>query len=146
MLSCFAAAVACTSAGSPTFEQATRQLDLDAGSLLAASGLPASSAEPSAAIEDTSCVPGQVRHLFHAEGEIAQSPMGLLDKLQAMGYAEVADDLDLREESLDVSVLRNPETNLTFELTMLDGHSPNIRIVGKTTCYAPAPASSDDAS
>ncbi|NUR86604.1 MAG: hypothetical protein HOY71_21165 [Nonomuraea sp.] len=131
MLLCVAAATACSSAVEPTLEEATRRLTLDADALLTAAELNASADE----VEDPSCVPGQVRHLVRAEGTLAGDPGGLLDRLQAMGYAEIVDDLDLRDESADVSVLRNPDTNLTFELTVLDG--PNVRIVGKTTCYPP---------
>ncbi|NUP68849.1 MAG: hypothetical protein HOV96_17355 [Nonomuraea sp.] len=129
------AAVACASAHEPTLEEAARQLSLDADTLLTAAEL-----TPSAgSIEDFSCLPGQVRRLISAEGEVAGEvagdPGGLLDRLGAMGYAKIVDDLDLRDESRDVSVLRNPVTNLTFELTVLEG--PNVRIVGKTTCFPP---------
>jgi hypothetical protein len=117
----------------PSFDEATRQLDQDASALLTEAEL--SAAERSKEIEDASCVPGQVRRLFQAEGEVTEA--GLLDKLQAMGYAKVVDDLDLRDDNGNVFVLRNPRTNLTFELTVLSGQQPNIRIVGKTTCYEP---------
>ncbi|MFG1706327.1 hypothetical protein ACFLIM_24330 [Nonomuraea sp. M3C6] len=134
ILFCVAAITACAAASElPTLEEATRQLDLDAGTLLSAAELGLSAVERA---EDDTCVSGQVRHFFRAESDLADASEGLLDKLQVMGYSEVVDDVDLRDEDQDVSVLRNPKTRLTFELTVLAGEKPGVRIVGKTTCYA----------
>jgi hypothetical protein len=134
VLLCAAAMTACaTASGLPTLEEATRQLDTDAGSLLDVTELGLSAIER---VEDDACVPGQVRRFVQAESDSADASSGLLDRLQAMGYSKVADDLDLRDDDQDVSVLRNPKTLLTFELTVLPGETPGVRVVGKTTCYA----------
>ncbi|MFC4122600.1 hypothetical protein [Nonomuraea zeae] len=134
MLFCTAAMTACaTVTGPPTLQDAARQLDTDADSLIEAVELGLSAIER---VDDDSCVPGQVRRFFRAESEQAGASTGLLDRLQAMGYTKVVDDLDLRDDEPDVSVLRNPETRLTFELTVLAGEKPGVRVVGKTTCYA----------
>lgn len=123
---------ACTAAAElPTLEDAARQLDSDGGALLGSAGLRLSTESPA---DDDSCVPGQVRRYFRAESDLA-SASALLDRLQAMGYDKVVDDLDLRDGDQDVSVLRNPETRLTFELTVLSGDEPGVRVIGKTTCY-----------
>ncbi|MBE1586926.1 hypothetical protein ACFPOI_00720 [Nonomuraea angiospora] len=131
-LLCVAAMTACTAAAElPTLEDAARQLDSDGGALLGSAGLRLSTESPA---DDDSCVPGQVRRYFRAESDLA-SASALLDRLQAMGYDKVVDDLDLRDGDQDVSVLRNPETRLTFELTVLSGDEPGVRVIGKTTCY-----------
>ncbi|MEU6711641.1 hypothetical protein ABZ897_09185 [Nonomuraea sp. NPDC046802] len=128
VLLCAAVMTACSEAAEPpTIEAAVEQLSSDADDLLGAAGL--GTVET---VEDDSCVPGQVRALLRAESDASAS---LLAKLHALGYAEVIDDLDFREDQ-DVSVLRHPGTLLTFELTMLVGEQPGVRIVGKTTCYA----------
>lgn len=132
VLLCVAAMTACTAAAElPTLEDAARQLDSDGGALLGSAGLRLSTESPA---DDDSCVPGQVRRYFRAESDLA-SASALLDRLQAMGYDKVVDDLDLRDGDQDVSVLRNPETRLTFELTVLSGDEPGVRVIGKTTCY-----------
>ncbi|MEV1168205.1 hypothetical protein [Nonomuraea sp. NPDC049784] len=134
VLFCVAAMTACaTASGLPSLEEAARQLDSDATALLSASDLHLS---PVARDEDGSCVPGQVRRYFRAESDLTDASAGLLERLQAMGYDKVVDDLDLRDGDQDISVLRNPKTRLTFELTVISGEKPGIRIVGKTTCYA----------
>jgi hypothetical protein len=134
VLFCAGAMTACSAAAElPSLEEATRQLDTDAGSLLSAAELGLSAFER---LDDDSCVDGEVRRFFSAESDLADASAGLLDRLQAMGYSKVVDDLDLRDDEPDVSVLRNPETRLTFELTELAGEKPGVRVVGKTTCYA----------
>ncbi|MET9245105.1 hypothetical protein [Nonomuraea sp. NPDC003709] len=134
VLLCVAAMTACTAAAElPTLEDAARQLDSDGGALLSSAGLRLSAESP---VDDDSCVPGQARRYFRAESDLASASSGLLDRLQAMGYDKVVDDLDLRDGDQDVSVLRNPETRLTFELTVLSGDRPGVRVIGKTTCYA----------
>ncbi|MEV4112243.1 hypothetical protein [Nonomuraea sp. NPDC049695] len=134
VLLCVAAMTACATAPElPTIEEAARQLDTDAGTLLTASELHVSPASPE---PDGSCVPGQVRRYFRAESDLADASTGLLERLHAMGYDQVVDDLDLRDEDQAVAVLRNPRTRLTFELTVLSGEKPGVLLVGKTTCYA----------
>ncbi|MEU5863092.1 MULTISPECIES: hypothetical protein [unclassified Nonomuraea] len=135
VLICVAVAAACTSGRQFSFEEAARQLTADTDTLLTSAALRVAPDHRSDETEDRSCVPGQVRRLVRAEGEAADAPDGLLDTLQDMGYDRIVEDLDLRDESPEVSVVRNPRTNLTFELTVLDG--PNVRIVGRTTCYVP---------
>ncbi|MGW2214851.1 hypothetical protein ACWCSD_07685 [Nonomuraea sp. NPDC001684] len=139
VLVCVAVAAACTSGRQSSFEEAARQLTADTDTLLTSAALRVSPADRSDETEDRSCVPGQVRRLVRAEGETADAPDGLLHTLQDMGYDQIVEDLDLRDETPVVSVVRNPRTNLTFELTVLDG--PNVRIVGRTTCYSPVPES-----
>ncbi|MEV0232527.1 hypothetical protein [Nonomuraea sp. NPDC050786] len=134
VLLCVAAMTACATAPAPaTLEEAARQLDTDAGTLLTASELHLS---PASQEPDGSCVPGQARRYFRAESDVADASAGLLERLRAMGYDQVVDDLDLRDEEQDVAVLRNPRTRLTFELTVLSGEQPGVLLVGRTTCYA----------
>jgi hypothetical protein len=134
MLACVAAMAACTAAsGLPTLDEATERLTTDAGSLLGPSGFGTRIAEP---VTDGSCVPGEVQGFLRIESDLVDASAGLLEKLQAMGYDKVVDDLDLRDGSKDVSVLRNPKTLLTFELTVVHGEKPGLLIVGKTNCYA----------
>ncbi|MEV4076450.1 hypothetical protein [Nonomuraea fuscirosea] len=117
----------------PTLAEASRRLDSDAGDLLGATELGLSAVRRA---DDDTCVPGQTRHFFQAETDAEDAPAGLLRRLRAMGYDEVVDDLDLRDEANQVSVLRDPLTRVTFELTMLSGDRPGVRVVGKTICYA----------
>lgn len=135
VLFCVAAVAACTAAPElSTLDEATTRLTTDAGALLAASGLHLPATEQ---VKDDSCVPGEMRGFLRVESDVVDASIGLLDKLEAMGYTKVVDDLDLRDDTQDVSVLRHPTTRLTFELTVVhDGEKPGIRIVGKTTCYA----------
>ncbi|TDC98527.1 hypothetical protein E1292_35045 [Nonomuraea deserti] len=133
MLLCVAAVTSCAAAGPANLEEAGERLSADAGRLLDAAGLDVSQAEE---IDDDVCLPGQARRLLRAESDAAGASTGLLDRLGEMGYSKIADDVDLRDDDADVSVLRNPETGLTFELTVLAGEPPVVRIVGKTTCYA----------
>ncbi|NJP90580.1 hypothetical protein HCN51_14140 [Nonomuraea sp. FMUSA5-5] len=117
----------------PTLEEAARQLDADAGELLKATELHLSAV---ARTDDDTCVPGQLRHFFQAESDLAEASDGLLERLRALGYDKVVDDHDLRDEEQDVAVLRNPQNRLEFELTVLSGEDARVRVVGKTTCYA----------
>ncbi|SEG93168.1 hypothetical protein SAMN05444920_10852 [Nonomuraea solani] len=133
VLLCIAAMTACTAPSEvPTLEAATQRLNTDAGSLAGTADLRLSAVEQA---DDGSCVPGQVRRFLRAETAHAEASTGLLDRLQAMGYHKVVDDLDFRDDEQDVAVLRNPETELTFELTVLSGDRPTVQVVGKTTCY-----------
>lgn len=135
VLFCVAAMTACAVAAEPpTFQEATQQLETDAGSLLGAGELGLSAVRRA---DDDTCVPGQVRHFFQAESDLMDASAGLLERLRAMGYDEVVDDLDLRDEGQEVSVFRNPRTRVTFELTVISEDAPGIRVVGKTVCYAP---------
>lgn len=131
MLACLAACAAASEL--PTLDAATSRLTTDADLLIGASGLRMPAAER---VKDDSCVPGEVRGFLRIESELVDASVGLLEKLQAMGYDKVVDDLDLRDDTQDVAVLRHPETRLTFELTVVHGEKPGVRIVGKTTCYA----------
>ncbi|MEV0615317.1 hypothetical protein AB0I81_18490 [Nonomuraea sp. NPDC050404] len=134
LLLCVAAVAGCATASeTPTLEEAARRLDADAGHLLGASELQLSAVRRAG---DATCVPGQVRHFFQAESDAAGAPDELLERLQAMGYDKVVDDLDLRDGDQDVSVLRDPATRVTFVLTVLAEDEPGVRVVGKTSCYA----------
>ncbi|MEZ7125929.1 hypothetical protein ACBR40_11370 [Nonomuraea sp. AD125B] len=131
-LACAAAISACTAGrGLPTLDEATSRLAADADLLLRSSSLRRSAPQH---IDDGSCAPGEVRGSLRAESERVDASSGLREKLQAMGYAEIADDLDLRDGHQDVTVLRDPRTLLTFELTVARG--TGVRLVGSTTCYA----------
>ncbi|MEU6725741.1 hypothetical protein ABZ917_18710 [Nonomuraea wenchangensis] len=131
-LVCVAAISACTAGRSlPTLDEATNRLAADADLLLRSSGLRRSAPQH---LDDGSCLPGEVRGSLRAESERVDASSGLREKLQAMGYDEIADDLDLRDGRQDVTVLRDPRTLLTFELTVARGMG--VRLVGTTTCYA----------
>ncbi|MER7361202.1 hypothetical protein [Nonomuraea wenchangensis] len=131
-LVCAAAISACTAGrGLPTLDEATSRLVADADLLLDSTGLRRSAPQR---IADGACVPGEVRGSLRAESERVDASSGLREKLQAMGYDEIADDLDLRDGRQDVTVLRDPRTLLTFELTVARG--TGVRLVGTTTCYA----------
>ncbi|MFI7610021.1 hypothetical protein ACIBP6_02140 [Nonomuraea terrae] len=130
-LLCAAAVTACAASGAPTLQEAAQRLDADAEALIGQSHL--SAVERA---EDHSCLPGQVRRFVRAESDLTDDFAGLLDRLQAMGYAKIADDRDLRDGDEDVSVLRDPRTRVTFELTLLSGDHPGVQVVGKTICYA----------
>ncbi|MEV0828153.1 hypothetical protein [Nonomuraea rubra] len=133
MLICVAAVTACAAPSQPpTLEAASRQLDADAGELIRATELRLSAVRSA---DDDTCVPGQLRHFVQAESDFAQAADGLLTRLRALGYDQVVDDLDLRDDDQGVAVLRNPRTRLEFELTVLSGEKPGVRVVGKTTCY-----------
>jgi hypothetical protein len=133
LLFCVAAITACATASElPTLEAAARQLDSDADHLLKGSELRQSAVRGN---DGSACVPGQARHFYQAESDVADVSDGLLERLQAMGYDKVVDDLDLRDDAQDVAVLRNPRTRVTFELTVLSGDEPGVRVVGKTICY-----------
>ncbi|MFG1700490.1 hypothetical protein [Nonomuraea sp. NPDC049309] len=133
VLICVAAMTACANASEPPgFEEAARQLDHDADTLLG-SGL----ARPAVRLlGDETCVPGQVRHSVRAEGDLAGGSDGLLERLGALGYDRVTDDVDLRDDADDVAVFRNPRTQVTFELTLNPRDGGDIRVIGKTICYA----------
>ncbi|MGW0805723.1 hypothetical protein [Nonomuraea sp. NPDC002799] len=132
VLLCITAMTACSAATGPaTLDDATQRLSADAGDLLRTTGLGPPVVEE---IDDDSCLPGQARRFLRTGGDL---PSGdLLDTLRKLGYDQIVDDLDLRDEDPDVAVLRNPETRLTFELTVSPGERPGVRILGKTTCYA----------
>ncbi|UBU11754.1 hypothetical protein [Nonomuraea gerenzanensis] len=134
VLVCVAAVTACAAASElPTFEAATRRLDADAGELIRATELHLSAVRRA---DDATCVPGQMRHFVQAESDRAGATDGLVSRLRALGYDQVVDDLDLRDDDQDVAVLRHPRTRLEFELTVLSGERGGVRVVGRTTCYA----------
>ncbi|MGP4093570.1 hypothetical protein [Nonomuraea sp. KM90] len=135
VLFCVVAVTACAAAAEPpTLEEAARQLDTDATSLLSAAELHLSAVE---SVTDDACGQGRARHFFRAESDLVDATAGLLERLQALGYHKVVDDLDLRDEAQAVAVLRNPRTRVTFELTVLSGDEPGVQVVGRTICYAP---------
>ncbi|SEM67532.1 hypothetical protein [Nonomuraea pusilla] len=139
------ALAACGPAADPTssgasatgsLDAATQQLVGDATRLLEAARLRAAQ---DGAVDDDSCLPGEVRRLYRAAGDLPDPAPGLLEVLSSMGYAEIEDDLDLRDEDDEIAVLRHPDSRLVFELTVHPHATPNVEIVGKTTCYRKQP-------
>ncbi|WP_344872450.1 hypothetical protein [Nonomuraea antimicrobica] len=133
----------------PTLEEATKQLIADGDKLIASREVAASGklAVTERAEKDTEsgCIPGQVQRFFRAQGDLSGAPdvhmpynsAGLMQSvLEFVGYDSVVNDRDLRDENLGLSVVRNSKTGLTFTLTVRNGQTPNIMIVGKTDCYA----------
>ncbi|MER7502834.1 hypothetical protein AB0L05_06055 [Nonomuraea pusilla] len=118
--------------GTGSLDAATHRLVGDATRLLEAARL---RADQDGAVDDDSCLPGEVRRLYRAAGDLPDPAPGLLESLTSMGYAEIEDDLDLRDEDDEIAVLRHPDSLLVFELTVHPHATPNVEIVGKTTCY-----------
>ncbi|WP_090938830.1 hypothetical protein [Nonomuraea jiangxiensis] len=125
----------CVDAQKPsTYEEAARHLEADAHTLLNLAG----ATFPGTTRSDRSaCRPGQVRHLFSAEIQAADASAVLVSELQAMGYTQVADDPDLRDEERELAVLWNANTHHTFVLAVPAGEGSTVRITGRTDCYAP---------
>ncbi|MCG5219475.1 hypothetical protein [Streptosporangium sp. KLBMP 9127] len=148
-LVCCALLAGCTAEPEkPTLEEAAKHLISDGDKLLGSFELRTSGQATATKRADTdesgSCTPDEVQRFFRAAGDFTgpaneQLPfnaVGLMQgKLESMGYDEVVDDLDLRDQNLGVSVLHNPETGLTFVLTARTAQKPNIVLVGKTGCY-----------
>jgi hypothetical protein len=139
---------ACSSDDRPTLAEVTSQLVKDGDELLASADLAsfgtAKATERADQDRQTSCTPDEIQRFFRAEGNFLDPPyrpsphntVGLLrSKLVAMGYDEIVDNLDLQDEQLGVSVVRNPKTRLIFMMTARTGQKPGILIVGKTECY-----------
>lgn len=146
VLVCFAASAGCAGEPEqPTLADATRRLVSDGDALMTSieadlTGLTKERAEQD---RTTSCTSGEVQRYFMAKGDFAdpdrQSVLGriglLKGKLQALGYQEVVDELDLLDDNLGVSVLTHAESKLTFVLAGRLSEKPNVLIVGKTGCY-----------
>ncbi|MFI7618256.1 hypothetical protein ACIBP6_44260 [Nonomuraea terrae] len=145
-LACFAVLAGCAGEPEPpTLADATRQLVSDGDALMASieadlTGLTKQRAEQD---RTTSCTSGEVQRYFMVKGDFADpdrqdvlSRIGLLKgKLQALGYQEVVDELDILEDGLGVSVLTHAESRLTFVLVGRLSEKPNVLIAGKTECY-----------
>ena len=136
--------------GCPVATDAGRyvQLIADGDKLLASRELAATGSAAAAERADqdneVGCLKGQVQRFFRAQGDLTgppykQSPgsaVGLMASwLRLRGYNKIVDDLDLRDENLGAAVLQNPQTGITFFVTVRNGQKPNIMIVGKTSCY-----------
>ncbi|WP_345573216.1 hypothetical protein [Nonomuraea rosea] len=132
----------------PPLDEATKQLITDSDKLLASRELAAtgSAAATERADRDSEvgCLQGQVQRLFRAQGDLTGPPYvnspsnvaGLMASwLQLRGYNMIVDDADLGDENLGAAVLRNPQTGITFFVTVRNGQKPHIMIVGKTSCY-----------
>ncbi|MEW1837521.1 hypothetical protein AB0392_06140 [Nonomuraea angiospora] len=140
------AVTACTSEPeNPTLEAASRQLVSDGDELLASFELKqagqAKATERAEKDQNGSCAPDEVQRFFRAEGDItgqhaAFNVAGLLQtRLRFMGYEDLVDDLDFRDQNLAVAAGRDPETDVTYVVAVQLAQKPNIRIVGKTACY-----------
>ncbi|GGO83641.1 hypothetical protein [Nonomuraea cavernae] len=146
ILICFAVLTGCSGEPErPTLEEATRQLVNDGDALLSMVKADLTGLTEERANQDrtTSCTPGEIQRYFMAKGNFtdlaSQDPVsriGLLKgKLQALGYREVVDELDVWEDKLGVVVTHHAEANLTFVLVGRVSEAPNLVIVGKTECY-----------
>ncbi|MGP3931299.1 hypothetical protein [Nonomuraea sp. KM88] len=129
-------------------DEAAKQLVSDGDKLLASPSLSATGSatatEKADKDNEAGCLQGQVQRFFRAQGDLTGPPnkhspgtaAGLLrGLLVSEGYEVIVDDLDLKDENLGVTVLRNPETEVTFMVTVRNSQQPNILIVGKTSCY-----------
>ena len=145
-LTCLAVLTACSGEpGRPTLEEATRQLANDGDALLSMVKTDLTGLTEERANKDrtTSCKPGEIQRYFTAKGNFTNlagqdpiSRIGLLKgKLQALGYREVVDELDVSEDELGVVVTHHAEAHLTFVLVGRASEAPNLVIVGKTECY-----------
>jgi hypothetical protein len=133
----------------PPLDEAAKLLVVDGDKLLASQDLAvagsATATERADRDSEVGCLKGQVQRFFRAQGDLTGPPykqtpgsaVGLMASwLRLRGYNKVVDDLDLRDENLGAAVLRNPQTGITFFVTVRNGQKPNIMIVGKTSCYA----------
>lgn len=129
----------------PTLAAAAQQLVKDGDDLLISlaesrTGT-ASATERAEQDKNGSCLPDEVQRFFRAEGSTtgrhaAFNVAGLMQShLNFMGYRSLVSDLDLRDQKLAVVVGRDPETDVTYVVTVQLEQEPNIRIVGKTACY-----------
>ncbi|MFB4278937.1 hypothetical protein ACBJ59_26850 [Nonomuraea sp. MTCD27] len=132
----------------PTLDEASKQLITDGDKLITSRELAATG---SAAVTERAdreselgCLKGQVQRFFRAQGDLAGPPYvhspsnvaGLMASwLQLRGYNMIVDNADLGDENLGAAVLRNPQTGITFFVTVRNGQKPHIMIVGKTSCY-----------
>lgn len=154
VLACLALVAACTSepdsseAEKPTLAEAAQQLVADGDALLTSlaesqTGT-ASATERAEQDKGEACLPDEVQRFFRAEGNMAGrhaafNIAGLMQThLRALGYEDLVDDLDIRDQKLSVVAGRNPKTDITYVVAVQLEQKPNIRIVGKTACYKQA--------
>ncbi|MET7338956.1 hypothetical protein [Nonomuraea sp. NPDC005650] len=146
VLACFAVLTGCSGEPErPTLAEAARQLVSDGDALVSGieSGLAGLTKERADQDRNTSCLKGEAQRYFRAKASFANpsaenppSLVGLLKgDLEARGYTEVVDNLDLWEDDLSVAVVVNPKAKLTFVLLARKEPAPNVVIVGKTECY-----------
>lgn len=147
---CLAATAACTSSAAdekPTLTEAAKALTADADRLLSSKWLTESGKVQvtERLDQDRPCTPGKAQRFFRAEGDFLrpdrQSPGSVAGSIENalandMDYEKIVDDLDLREEDISITVLRNAKTAVTFIITARTS-KPNILIVGKTDCLEP---------
>jgi len=148
-LACFAALTGCSQSeeAKPTLGEAVTQLVGDADRLLASAELKASGAATATEKAETdqsgACPPGEVQRFYRAQGELSgpssrQSPHDaaalMRGALRNMGYEQIVDDLDVRDEKLSVVVLRKRQSGTTFVIAVRTATQPNILIIGKTDC------------
>ncbi|MGP3916766.1 hypothetical protein [Nonomuraea sp. 10N515B] len=132
----------------PTLDEATKQLVADGDKLLASRELAATGSAAATERADREselgCLKGQVQRFFRAQGDLTGPPYvhspsnvaGLMASwLRLRGYNKIVDNADLGDENLGVAVLQNPQTGITFFVTVRNGQKPHIMIVGKTSCY-----------
>ncbi|MET7336225.1 hypothetical protein [Nonomuraea sp. NPDC005650] len=132
----------------PTLKAAAAQLVADGEKLVASRELTAAGTvtvtERADKDSEVGCLQGQVQRFFRAQGDFNPPPdvnspsnsAGLmLGKLESLGYDKIADELDLRDENLGVTLSQNSRAGITFLVTVRNGQNPNIMIVGKTSCY-----------
>ncbi|MFG6194164.1 hypothetical protein [Nonomuraea sp. JJY05] len=132
----------------PPLDEAAKLLIADGDKLLASQDLAAAGSATATERADrdseVGCLKGHVQRFFRAQGDLTGPPykqtpgsaVGLMASwLRLRGYNKVVDDLDLRDENLGAAVLRNPQTGITFFVTVRNGQKPHIMIVGKTSCY-----------
>ncbi|MGR6914276.1 hypothetical protein ACU635_08485 [[Actinomadura] parvosata] len=132
----------------PTLDEAAKQLVTDGDKLIASRELAATGSatamEKADRESELGCLKGQVQRFFRAQGDLTGPPYvhapsnvaGLMASwLRLRGYNRIVDNADLGDENLGVAVLQNPQTGITFFVTVRNGQKPNIMIVGKTSCY-----------
>ncbi|MEO3807141.1 hypothetical protein [Nonomuraea sp. B1E8] len=129
----------------PPLDEAAKLLIADGDKLLASQDLGSvTTTERADRDSEVGCLKGQVQRFFRAQGDLTGPPykqtpgsaVGLMASwLRLRGYNKVVDDLDLRDENLGAAVQRNPQTGITFFVTVRNGQKPHIMIVGKTSCY-----------
>ncbi|MFI6499013.1 hypothetical protein [Nonomuraea typhae] len=148
-LASLAVATGCTgNTDTLTLAEASKQLITDGDKLVASQALASTGSatvtERAGEDSEAGCLKGQVQRFFRAQGDLkappnVRSPGGaaalMSSWLRLHSYEKIVDDLDLRDASLGMAVLRHPTTGITFLITIRDEPKPNILIVGKTRCY-----------
>lgn len=150
LVACLAVLTACSESDpeKPTLASATKSLIADADALLASAEVKESGqvqvTEKAEQDKPGSCIPGEVQRFYRAQGNFLrpgkQSPGvaagSMRSALRGIGYDQIIDDLDIRDEQISVVVLRKPESGVTFVVAVRTTE-PNILIVGKTDCLKP---------